>query len=174
MLLCYTYMLFSSHFWNIFYLANFHLTTGFSRGCNTFPNCSPRVSAHLYRPLAIARARAHISTFTDGTCSTPEACACRWCGPHEFRSQLHFARPCKRVYSPASANRSDSTLTPASFDLWIFIVCAHALSIALASKIIWITCSESGASIILLKSIIYWRSYISSINYSYNRKNIFI
>ena len=48
-------------------------------------------------------ARIHIPMFTDGTCSAPdpEACACYYRALREFRSQLHFARPCKRAPAPA-------------------------------------------------------------------------
>lgn len=62
-----------------------------------------RVRAHLCCVWLRLRVRAR--THTRIPCSPmararlAEACACHYCycGPREFRSQLHFARPCKRA-----------------------------------------------------------------------------
>jgi len=82
----------------------------FGNGIYTFRNCLQRIwGTHLSSVWLRLRGRAHILAFIDGTCSTPEACACHHYGPHKFLSQLHFARPCKRAYSLAPASHCAST-----------------------------------------------------------------
>lgn len=91
-----------------------------------FRDCSPRVSVHLStlcprlrvrtrsRAGTLTRATAHKHTHTPTRSPMARARLSKHVhatdrrGPHEFRSQLHFARPLKRMHSRAPERRSSS------------------------------------------------------------------